>query len=138
MTGNQLPHAVLPNKRIGTEDSLDAVFAPDHSIITIGIGRDRRVVVIDANFEIADLFAVHLIVCAVFCIGQYRLLRGPNSTAKATGPIVSIASRGNVLPTAEGGLGTERNPEFLIGDDLQQGIVAQTIGVIGIFVSATI
>src|SRR5947209_5460803 len=62
MTGNQLPHAVLPNKRIGTEDSLDAVFAPDHCIISIGIGSDRGVVVVDSDFEIADLFTVHLIV----------------------------------------------------------------------------
>jgi hypothetical protein len=61
MTGNQLPHAVLPNKSIGTEDSLDAVFAPDHSIVSIGIRCDRGVVVVDADFEIADLFAVHLI-----------------------------------------------------------------------------
>src|SRR5207247_10356754 len=50
-------------------------------------------------------------------------------------PAHQIASQRNVLPTAERGLGAERNPEFLIGDDLQQGIVAQTIGVIGIFVS---
>src|SRR5256885_1250395 len=50
-------------------------------------------------------------------------------------PAHQIASRRDILPTAEGGLGAERNPEFLIGDELQQGIVAQTIGVIGIFVS---
>jgi hypothetical protein len=60
MAGNQLPHAVLPDKSIGTEDSLDAVFAADHSVISIGIGRDRGVVVVDADFEIVDLFAVHL------------------------------------------------------------------------------
>ena len=50
-------------------------------------------------------------------------------------PAHQIASRGSVLPTAEGGLGAERDTEFLIGDDLQQGIVAQTIGVIGVFIS---
>ena len=90
MTGNQLPHAVLPDESIGTKYGLDAVFAPDHSIVSIGIGRDRGVVVVDADLEIADLFAVHLIVGRVFCIRQYRFLRGPDSTAEAAGPIVGI------------------------------------------------
>src|SRR6266481_6449131 len=39
MAGNLFPHAVLPDESIGTEHSLDAVFAPDHSIISIGIAR---------------------------------------------------------------------------------------------------
>ena len=46
-----------------------------------------------------------------------------------------IATGRRVLPAAERGLGTERVAQFLIGDDLQQGIVAQTIGVVGVFVS---
>ena len=46
-----------------------------------------------------------------------------------------IASRGSVLPAAEGGLGAERVAQFLIGDNLQHGIVAQTVGVVGIFVA---
>ena len=70
MAGNQLPHAVLPDESIGTKYSLDAVFAPDHSIISIGIGRDRGVVVVDADFEIADLFTVHFIVGRVFRVRQ--------------------------------------------------------------------
>src|SRR5438094_10480927 len=90
MAGNQLPHAVLPDKNIGTKYSLGAVFAPDHSIISIGIGRDRSVVVVDADFEIADLFAVHFIVGRVFCICQYGLFRGPDSAAEAAGPIVGV------------------------------------------------
>ena len=40
-----------------------------------------------------------------------------------------------VLPAAEGGLGAERITQFLIGDDLQHGIVAQTVGVVGVFVA---
>ena len=44
-----------------------------------------------------------------------------------------VAGAGRVLPAAEGRLGAERVAEFLIGDDLQHGIVAQTIGVVGIF-----
>ncbi len=46
-----------------------------------------------------------------------------------------IAGGRRVLPAAERGLGAERVAQFLIGDDLQQGIVAQTIGVVGVFVS---
>ena len=46
-----------------------------------------------------------------------------------------IASGRRVLPAAERGLRTERVAEFVIGDDLQHRIVAQTIGVVGVFVS---
>ncbi len=46
-----------------------------------------------------------------------------------------VAGGRRVLPAAERGLGTERVAQFLIGDDLQQGIVAQTIGIVGVFVS---
>ena len=46
-----------------------------------------------------------------------------------------LACGRRVLPTAEGGLGSERVAQLLIGDDLQHGIVAQTIGVVGILVA---
>lgn len=49
-----------------------------------------------------------------------------------------IARRRRVLPAAEGGLGTERRSELLIGDDLQHGIVAQAVGIVGVFVAGTI
>jgi len=90
MAGNQLPHAVLPDESIGTKYSLDAVFAPDHSIVSIGIRCDGGVVVVDADLEIADLFAVHLIVGRVFRIRQYGFLCCPDSTAEAAGPIVGV------------------------------------------------
>jgi hypothetical protein len=44
------PYPVLSNKSIGAKDGLNAVFATDHSIIGIGIGRNRSVIVIDADF----------------------------------------------------------------------------------------
>ena len=51
-------------------------------------------------------------------------------------PVVGVhqiaARRG--LPAAKRGLGTESVALFLICDDLQQGIVAQTIGVVGVFI----
>src|SRR5208337_4323700 len=40
-----------------------------------------------------------------------------------------------VLPAAEGGLRAQRVAQFLIGDDLQQRIVAQAAGVVGILVA---
>ena len=46
-----------------------------------------------------------------------------------------IAGGRRVLPATEGGLGAERVAQFLIGDNLQHGIVAQTVGVVGIFVA---
>jgi hypothetical protein len=46
-----------------------------------------------------------------------------------------IAGRRSVLPAAERRLGTEGVAQRLIGDDLQHGIVAQTIGIVGIFIS---
>jgi hypothetical protein len=46
-----------------------------------------------------------------------------------------IASGRGVLPATEGGLGAERVAQFLIGDDLQHGIVAQTVGIVGVFIS---
>jgi hypothetical protein len=53
--------------------------------------------------------------------GEWRVVLGDGSD------VHQIASRGSVLPAAEGGLRTERVAQLLIGDDLQQGIVAQTI-----------
>src|SRR5512147_3311282 len=46
-----------------------------------------------------------------------------------------IAGGRRILPAAEGGLGAEHLFQFLIGDDLQQRIVAQAVGVVGVFVS---
>jgi len=46
-----------------------------------------------------------------------------------------IAARRCILPAAESRLGAERLSQFLIGDDLQERIVAQAVGVVGIFVS---
>jgi hypothetical protein len=46
-----------------------------------------------------------------------------------------IVGRRRVLPAAESGLGSERVSQWLIGDDLQEGIVAQPVGVVGVFVS---
>ncbi|SRR6266536_2056704 len=62
---------LLSDKSIGAEDSLDVVFAADHSVISVRVGRDRGAVVVDADLEIANGFTVHLIVGRVFCIGQY-------------------------------------------------------------------
>jgi hypothetical protein len=41
----------------------------------------------------------------------------------------------DVLPSAERGLGAERLPQWLISDDLQERIMAQAVGVIGVFVT---
>src|SRR5712692_5792237 len=49
---------------------------------------------------------------------------------------VQVASRRRVLPAAEGGLGAERVSQFLIGDDLQERIVAQTARVVGVLVAS--
>jgi hypothetical protein len=46
-----------------------------------------------------------------------------------------LACGRRVLPTAEGGLRAERTAQLLIGDDLQQRIVAQAAGVVGILVA---
>src|SRR6202162_5519592 len=46
-----------------------------------------------------------------------------------------IAARRCILPAAESRLGTERLSQLLIGDDLQERIVAQAVGVVGVFVS---
>jgi hypothetical protein len=46
-----------------------------------------------------------------------------------------IAGAGRVFPTAESGLGTEGIAQLLIGDDLQEGIVTQPIGIVGILVA---
>jgi hypothetical protein len=46
-----------------------------------------------------------------------------------------IAGRRCVLPAAESGLGTECVSQFLIGEDLQKRIVAQTVRVIGVLVA---
>lgn len=46
-----------------------------------------------------------------------------------------IAARRCILPTAESGLGAEWVSQFLIGKDLQERIVAQAIGVIGVLIA---
>jgi hypothetical protein len=46
-----------------------------------------------------------------------------------------VAGARRVLPAAEGGLRAQRVAEFLIGDDLQHGIVAQAVGIVGVFVA---
>ena len=46
-----------------------------------------------------------------------------------------IAGRRRILPAAEGGLGAEPVAQLLIGDDLQQRVVAQAVGVVDIFVA---
>ena len=46
-----------------------------------------------------------------------------------------IAGAGRVFPAAERGLRAESIAEFLIGDDLQEGIVPQAIGIVGILVA---
>ena len=58
-----------------------------------------------------------------------------NCSTKASLRCTKFAGARRVLPAAEGGLGTQRVAEFLIGDDLQHGIVAQTVGIVGIFVA---
>ena len=53
-------------------------------------------------------------------------------------PVVEVhqfAGGRHVLPAAERGLRAQRVAELLIGDDLQHGIVAQAVGVVGIFVA---
>ena len=84
------PYTVLSNKSIGANDSLNAVFATDHSVIGIGIGRNGSVIVIEADFEVADLFAVHFVVGSVLRVRQYRLLRGPRSATEAAGPVFGV------------------------------------------------
>ena len=44
--------------------------------------------------------------------------------------------RPDVGTTAQCGLRTQRVAELLIGDDLQHGIVAQAVGIVGIFVAS--
>src|SRR5713226_1800802 len=46
-----------------------------------------------------------------------------------------VAGARRVLPAAQGRLGTERVAEFLIRDDLQHGIVAQAVGIVGVFIA---
>jgi len=46
-----------------------------------------------------------------------------------------VAAGRRILPAAERGLRAQRVAQFLVGDDLQQRIVAQTVGVVGIFVA---
>jgi hypothetical protein len=67
-----------------------------------------------------------------------RAAEADERLAQGVAQAYQFASRGSVFPAAERGLGAERDPEFLIGDDLQQGIVAQTVGVVGVFEPATI
>src|SRR5581483_11417386 len=68
------PHAVLSNKSVGAKDSLHAVFPANHSVILVRVGGDCSVIVVNADFEVADLLAVHLIICGIFCIRQNGLL----------------------------------------------------------------
>ena len=46
-----------------------------------------------------------------------------------------VAGRRCILPAAERGLGAERFSQLLIGDDLQSGIMTQTVGIVGVFVA---
>ena len=46
-----------------------------------------------------------------------------------------VAGARRVLPATEGGLRAQRVAESLIGDDLQHRIVAQTIGIVSVFVA---
>jgi len=46
-----------------------------------------------------------------------------------------VTGRRRVLPAAESGLGAQRVSQGLIGDDLQERIVTQAVGVVGVFVS---
>ena len=46
-----------------------------------------------------------------------------------------VAGARRVLPAAERGLRAQSLAQFLIGDDLQQRIMTQTIGIVGIFVA---
>ena len=55
--------------------------------------------------------------------------------AQSVVAVHQIAGGRRVLPATEGGLGAERVAQFLIGDNLQHGIVAQTIGIVGVFIS---
>jgi hypothetical protein len=50
-------------------------------------------------------------------------------------PVHQIAGGRRVLPAAESRLRAQRVAQFLIGDDLQHGIVAQMVGVVGFFIS---
>jgi hypothetical protein len=45
------------------------------------------------------------------------------------------ARRGRVFPAAEGRLRAERFTELLVGNDLQGGIVAQAVGIVGVLVA---
>jgi hypothetical protein len=83
MACNFFPRTIPADKSIGAEDSLGAVFATDHSLISVRVGRDRGVVIVDTDLEIADLFAIHFIVGAVLHISQHRFFRGPRSTTEA-------------------------------------------------------
>ena len=65
------------------------------------------------------------------CSPQRRMNCSQQSVVQAH----QIAGGRRVLPAAERGLGAERVAQFLIGDDLQHGIVAQTVGVVGVFVA---
>jgi hypothetical protein len=46
-----------------------------------------------------------------------------------------IAGAGRVFPAAEGRLRAECIAQFLVGNDLQEWIMAQTIGVVGVFIA---
>src|SRR5438477_11866898 len=59
----------------------------------------------------------------------------PSSLLMSVIAVHQIAGTRRVLQAAEGRLATERIAEFLIGDDLQHGIVAQAVGIVGVFVA---
>jgi hypothetical protein len=65
---NFFPCTVLQDKGVGAKDGLDAVFAADHCIVGVRVGGNRGAA-IEANFEVADLLAIPLIVGGVFHIG---------------------------------------------------------------------
>jgi hypothetical protein len=73
MACNFFPHTILADKSIGAEDSLGAVFAADHSAISVRVGRDRGIIIVDTDLEIARSLRCSFIVGAVFHISQHRL-----------------------------------------------------------------
>ena len=46
-----------------------------------------------------------------------------------------IAGRKSILPTAEGGLGSERVTQGSVTEELKGRVMAQTIGVVGVFIT---
>ena len=86
---NRFPRTVLSYKSVGAEDSRDAALAVDQFVIGVRVGRDGGVV-IDADLEITDHFAVRFIVGAVFHVGQDGFLGAPRSIAVTAGPSFGV------------------------------------------------